>query len=328
VQVGTRIAVTAEPGDDIKSLDIPAEDSPAPKKADAAKEVSSYKEPAPPSKEERHSAPAPTEPSSGASKKTSDRKAQKQTYPFYPSVQHLLRENNLPKEEADKIPASGPNGRLLKGDVLAYVGRIEDSYNAEQSKRIGKLAHLDLSNIKLAAPKEAPAPKKAPPEEQKPTPEDEELGLGMPVSLKAVEASQKGIQQALGVSIPLSTLIARAAELANGDLPVQEPASPSADDLFNAVLGLEKKKYSRGHFAPELKRVYYGNPHFISPPSRSKAPDIFDHLFGKKNVSHPIKVPKSRLIPSILQCSICSERTTCRRRRQIRYPRLGPTAGC
>ncbi len=38
--------------------------------------------------------------------------------PLSPAVQRLVDENNL---DASKIPATGPNGRLLKGDVLAYL---------------------------------------------------------------------------------------------------------------------------------------------------------------------------------------------------------------
>ena len=114
------------------------EQNPAPKEAESAKEAP--KEPSPPAKEERRSSPAdegaPTAPTTGGS---SAGKAQKQKYPLYPSVQHLLRENGLPKEEADKIPATGPNGRLLKGDVLAYLGRIKDNYTSELSERIAKL---------------------------------------------------------------------------------------------------------------------------------------------------------------------------------------------
>jgi pyruvate/2-oxoglutarate dehydrogenase complex dihydrolipoamide acyltransferase (E2) component len=296
VQVGTRIAVTAEPGDDISSLEIPAEDNPAPKKADAAKEESSKepskKEPSPPSKEERHSAPAPTEPSSGVSKKSGG-KGQKQTYPLYPSVQHLLKENGLPKEEADKIPATGPSGRLLKGDVLAYLGKVEDSYNAEQSKRIGKLAHLDLSNIKLAAPKATPAPEKAAAKEETPAVEKQNTPLALPISLKAVEECQKRLQAALGVFIPVSTLIARASELANEDLPVQNTAHPSADELFNDVLGLPKKKYARGRFTPEMKTGYQA-PALSTRTPKSKTPDILDHLFGKKPVSRPVKASPPR----------------------------------
>ncbi|KAH6878156.1 hypothetical protein BKA58DRAFT_417740 [Alternaria rosae] len=275
VQVGTRIAVTAEPGDDLSTLEIPAEESHAPKKeAEAPKE--SKKEPAPVPKEERTSAPPAK---SDASKKAISGKASKQTYPLYPSVQHLLEVNGLPKEEADKIPATGPGGRLLKGDVLAYVGQIENSYPSELASRFTKLSHLDLSNIKPMPKKEAP---KKPAAEAPTVVEDLPIEVALPVSLTAVMECQKRVKDSIGVFLPLSTFVARAAELANEDLPRSKVAKPTADELFNAVLGLDKvsSKYSRGNFVPEVTAL----PPTTIPSKRAPAPksDILDMLAGTK----------------------------------------------
>ena len=66
----------------------------------------------------------------------------------------LLKLHNLAKEDISNIPATGPKGRLLKGDVLAYIGNISPDAPAAIEAILGKLAHLDLSNIKI---KEAPA---------------------------------------------------------------------------------------------------------------------------------------------------------------------------
>jgi pyruvate/2-oxoglutarate dehydrogenase complex dihydrolipoamide acyltransferase (E2) component len=180
VQVGTRIGVTAEPGDDLSSLEIPAEDNPEPKKAEAPKEQpkqETKKEEKSVPKEERTTKPPPK---TEAAQSSSSGKAQKQTYPLYPSVQHLLKINGLPKEEADKIPASGPNGRLLKGDVLAYVGKIQNSYPAESAARFKTLSHLDLSNIKVMPRKDVPAKKPAV-TEAAPV-EDLDVEVAMPIS--------------------------------------------------------------------------------------------------------------------------------------------------
>ncbi|KAI4911828.1 hypothetical protein J4E90_006645 [Alternaria incomplexa] len=281
VQVGTRIAVTAEPGDDLSTLEIPAEESPAPKKeAEAPKE--SKKEPAPVPKEERTSAPPAK---SDASKKASAGKASKQTYPLYPSVQHLLEVNGLPKEEADKIPATGPGGRLLKGDVLAYVGQIENSYPSELASRFTKLSHLDLSNIKVMPKKEA---SKKPAAKAPAVVEDLPIEVALPVSLTAVMECQKRVKDSIGVFLPLSTFVARAAELANEDLPRSKIAKPTADELFNAVLGLDKvsSKYSRGNFMPEVTAL----PPTTIPSKRAPAPksDILDMLAGKKTSAKPV----------------------------------------
>ncbi|KAF2476474.1 uncharacterized protein BDR25DRAFT_277630 [Lindgomyces ingoldianus] len=282
VQVGTRIAVTAEPGDDLRSLELPVDSTLVTKKPEAPKE---------PAKQEAVPTPKPT-PSQDTPKKPSDGRAQKQTYPLYPSVQHLLRENGLPKEEADKIPATGPSGRLLKGDVLAYVSRIEGSYAEEQSKRIGKLTQLDLSNIKLAASKKPSKAEKAVAAPAITPMEEPDIYIALPVSLKAVVECQKRVQESIGVFLPISNFIARATELANEDLPRSKTVKPSADELFNAVLGLNKvagKGLSRGQFTPQVTAL----PPTTLSASRptTKKVDIVDILTGKKPVARTGKAP-------------------------------------
>lgn len=266
---------------------MPPEDSPTPATKDAPK-----KESAPAPKEENPPTSAQDKSSESAPRKSSSGKAQKQSYPLYPSVQHLLSEKGLPKDEADKIPATGPNGRLLKGDVLAYLGRIDESYVAEQSARIKKLSHLDLSNIKMAAPKET-APEKAAAPEAPLAVEELDVEIALPVSLKAVMECQKRVQESIGVFLPVSTFIARATELANEGLPKSKTAKPSADELFNAVLGLDKvagKKHSRGQYTPQVTAL---------PPATLKAsklpafkkPDVLDILGGRKPASRSVKAP-------------------------------------
>jgi hypothetical protein len=192
----------------------------------------------------------------------------------------LLEVNGLPKEEADKIPATGPGGRLLKGDVLAYVGQIENSYPSELASRFTKLSHLDLSNIKPMPQKEAP---KKPAAEAPAVVEDLPIEVAVPVSLTAVMECQKRVKDSIGVFLPLSTFVARAAELANEDLPRSKTAKPTADELFNAVLGLDKAsaKYSRGNFVPEVTAL----PPTAISKKRGTAPksDILDMLAGKKS---------------------------------------------
>lgn len=196
-------------------------------------------------------------------------------------MQHLLKQNGLPKEEADKIPATGPNGRLLKGDVLAYLGKINESAGSEVAARLKKLSHLDLSNIKPMAQKPKPAPEKAAavPEE---VIEELDVEIALPISLKAVTEVQQRVQKSIGVFLPLSTFVARAAELANEDLPRSQTAKPSADELFNAVLGLDKVsgKYTRGNFVPQVTAL---PPTTLGPRvPATKKPDVLDFLAGKK----------------------------------------------
>jgi hypothetical protein len=272
----------------VSSLELPAEDNPTPQKEAPKKEPK--KEPKQESqsvpKEERTSKPATKSDTPQSSSGT----AKKQTYPLYPSVQHLLKVNGLPKEEADKIPATGPGGRLLKGDVLAYVGQIQNSYPSELSERFKKLAHLDLSNIKVMPKKDTPVKKPAAAQAQ--PLEELDVRVALPVSLKAVMECQKRVQDSIGVFLPLSTFVARAAELANEDLPKSKTAKPSADELFNAVLGLDKvaKKSSRGQFVPQVTALSPATVSSTRAPIFRK-PDVLDILTAKKSSTRGSKAP-------------------------------------
>ena len=274
VKVGTRIAVIAEPGDDIKTLEIPAEEkTTAPSdqekpaaSAETSKSSESFGE-APPPSEAAAKSPQPQSPS--ASKPT------KQTYPLYPSVQHLLHQNGLSESEADKIPSSGPQGRLLKGDVLAYLGTISSSYPSDLSTRLTRLEHLDLSNIVIApqTPKAAAQIPKDTPE--KPSP-PQKKDIQVSVSLAAVMLVQKRIQDSLGIHMPLSTFVARATEVANDNLP-QSQKPLTVDELFDSILGLDKvSSTSRGSFVPQITASSLIN---IQKPSLPKS-DILDILSG------------------------------------------------
>ncbi|KAK8212316.1 pyruvate dehydrogenase protein x component [Phyllosticta capitalensis] len=264
IQVGQRIAVLAEPGDDLSTLEIPKEE------ATSAPQAAAPKQPEP-------AAQAPSAPQPNKSTAAPPGKAQKQTYPLYPSVLFTLRANGLSKEDADKIPATGPNGRLLKGDVLAYAGRLSDgAYASTLSKHLKEYNHLDLSNIKLAAPKK-PEPKPAAPAKEEPVPEPE-TEIAVSINLEAVLKCQQRLKETLGTTLPLAEFIERAGELANEELPRSKNAQPTADELFNAVLGLDKiPTTSRGTFLPQTKALP-AVPKAIKSPKQS---DIIDILAGK-----------------------------------------------
>ncbi len=284
VQVGSRIAIIAETDDDLSTLSLPAEEpfqASSPQETlksgiDTSKSSEPQAEAPPTSKAEDTPPPKSSQPSSKSSQPAS--KPQKQTYPLYPSIAQLLHEKGL-MSEADQIPASGPKGRLLKGDVLAYLGQINKSYPSQQSARITKLGHLDLSNIKAVPSKPIePSPPKAPKE---PTPEPPtDTKIAIPISLSSVLQVQDRIQQTLGVTLPLSTFLTRAIELANDDLP--SSAKPTADDLFNDVLGLSKigaRKMSRGRYMPQITALP-SKPFQRPAPRRER--DIYDILAGVK----------------------------------------------
>jgi hypothetical protein len=199
---------------------------------------------------------------------------QNPAYPLYPSVAQLLREKGIPQSDLSKIPASGPKGRLLKGDVLAYIGQIPAEYPSTQAATLAKLSHLDLSNIKIAP---APAPAAPAAVEEKVVAPLPMSSVAISVSLAAVLSAQKKLQDNLGVSVPLSRFLAIATDLANDDLPRLASYKPSADELFDEVLGAEPVHTSRGDYIPELNAVE------LPKTVRSKpvTEDIIDFLSSK-----------------------------------------------
>lgn len=289
IQVGTRIAVLAEPGDEISSLEIPADDSkPAPrqqtKKEDPRPEPPQSSEAASSrAREASQSSPHPT-PSEAGGRNTK--------YPLYPAVTALIHEHHISDSDIPKIPATGPNGRLLKGDVLSYLGRIQADYSSAESKRIQHLSRLDLSHTKVeGGAQKQPESKQAPPPAaiDQPPPAPAETSISLPISLSEVCKVQKRVQDTLGVSIPLSTFLARAVDMANEDLPKAKGAPPSPDELFDAVLGLNSiAKTSTGTYVPQINSAL---PSATLTPSAApassktsrpvkKAPDIIDILTG------------------------------------------------
>jgi len=270
IPVGTRIAVIAEEGDDISALDIPADEASEPKSA--AEPAKSEQPPA--AAESQPSAPAPAAPKA-ASK--AHGKGPKRNYPPLPSVLHLLKENGLNESATSDIAPTGPNGRILKGDVLAFLGKINSNVPSDISTRFENNSHLDLSNIKVA---KAPEPKKA---EKKaaPVPEQPKIStVKVSVSLGAVSAVQMQLNKKLRVELPFSSFVFRAADLANERLP---RAKPTPDALFNELLGIEKESdyFSRGAYLPDVGTLRLTSTATAAPKARqAKGSDIIDLLSG------------------------------------------------
>jgi len=299
-----RIAVFAEESDDLDTLEIPKEEenqAASPKKSEEPEHKKSEFKESSPKESKPSSSSTESKPSSQdsnvkhpAATESSSSKPQAQKYPLYPSVQMLLHSNGLSTSDANNIPATGPNGRLLKGDVLAYLGKLsEKNYPEAQAKRIEQLGHLDLSNIKKAAPKPAAGPKKeetaAAAAAAAAAVEEPDTQITVPISLAAVFTTQKRIQDSLGLHLPLSTFIARASQLANEDLPRGRSTPPTSAELFDAVLGLDKvkKQTSRGNYVPQVVTVLptpgvAANLSAAAAGSRRKKLDVIDFLAGKK----------------------------------------------
>jgi biotin carboxyl carrier protein len=293
VKVGTRIAVLGDPDDDVSSLEIPPDDS----KPVESESKESKQEFAPPA-DEKEAKEAPKKQPAKSSGSPPSGPGQNQKYPLYPSVIALLHANHIPDSDIPKIPATGPQNRLLKGDVLAYLGSISSSYPAEVSKRITHLAHLDLSNIKLLQqqPKaEQPAPSAA-----AAPPAATTTSVSLPVSLAEVLKVQRRMTDTLGVSVPLATFLARAVDLANDDLPRPKGAKPSSDELFNAVLGLDTiPTTSRGSYLPQISALPTTSFARAAPSRAAKKADIIDYLAGNA-------IPASRRISTASGASYAS----------------------
>ncbi len=278
IKVGTRIGVLAEEGDDVSSLELPPDESP---KQPTAKEA-----------EQSDTAGAKSQPDSAKATPSNEPpparptgKSKKQTYPLLPSVSHLMKENGLDESKISEMTPTGPNGRLLKGDVLAYLGVVSASVPSAIEARFEKLSHLDLSNIKVA---KAPAPKKAEEAATPAPPVVKDLLVTLPISLAAVVEVQKKMRETLGVFMPLSTFIARATDVANDELPLPAAAKPTADELFNQVLGLDKigPKGSRGFYLPQISALPPASP-LAGRPSGRKV-DVIDILTSKPKAAKPI----------------------------------------
>lgn len=284
VQVGARIAVLAEEGDDISSMQLPADEQP--KQAETKQSASPEEQKPAADRADSTEGAAPKQPS--PTRPTG--KAQKQVYPLLPSVAHLIKQYGVDESKIAEMTPTGPNGRLLKGDVLVYLGKVNQDTPAAITSRFEKLSHLDLSNIKIA--KAAPAKVEKP---TKPTVEaPKKLVLTLPVSLDAVLEVQRKVNKTLGVALPLTTFIERAAEVANIELPHAANYKPTSDELFNQVLGLDKAgpHGSRGSYIPQLTHVQPAS--FItSKPRASKGNDIIDVLSGKKPSARPTPAPRA-----------------------------------
>lgn len=290
VPVGARIGVIAEQGDDLATLEIPAGEPP--------KQQQQQQQHAAPAEKTTENSTADAQPNPGsvpqadrtASGSKAAVQAAKQTYPLYPSIVQLLHEHGLDAAAADEIPATGPKGRLLKGDVLVYLGKAKPDAAANGQAVYNRLAHLDLSNIKVAEHSKSKQSKTAAEsadasKTRAQPPVVDALQVALPISLKEVIAAQKKVQDALGVSVPLWSFVTSAMRVANDELPLPRDYQPSADELFHQVLGLDKaarRTASRGHYVADISALPSAPTSPSPSPSLSKAgqPDIIDLLAG------------------------------------------------
>jgi len=268
IKVGSRIGVLAEAGDDITTLEIPPEEKEA--KSPPKEEKKEEKKESKPQPQPSASTDKPAKKASGTSKKRS--------FPATPAVASLLSANGLDASTIKSITPTGPQGRILKGDVLAYLKSISSESPTTIASKFDKRSTLPEFVIQGEY---TPMVNKAAPETV-PEPVVEDMEVAVPISMKAVLEVQKRIENTLGVFMPLSTFIARATDVANDGLPRPKSYQPSADELFNEILGINDVVADngiRGSFLPQITAL----PEIsLSKPTKSaKKVDIIDLLSSK-----------------------------------------------
>lgn len=287
--VGKTIAAIAEPGDDVSSLELPA-----PQEGGAASSGAQEKQE--PAKEESPAEAKPAEkkePAAGKSTAAADSGKADPNQTLLPSVSSLLLAHGVSAEDAfAKIPASGPKGRLLKGDVLAFLGKVSQESIDSVTSQIKKLQHLDLSNIKVREAGSGPkAAKDAPKESAKdakpaaPKPEPFKT-VSVTVPLEGVAELQETIQEAFG-GVALSSLVEKAASLAVRDAIRLSKPAPSVlrDPDFEYLL------------TPRTSKVPFTYSFELGSPAMSRASqnEAFDFL-----TSGPARrVPRRPAAPAI-----------------------------
>lgn len=277
IPVGKPIALLAEPGDDLSSLKKPELESPQaePKKEEPKQQEQKKEEPKASSEK-----PAPRAASSQVTTKANPDKL------LTPAVQFLLHSNHISDEEAyAKIPASGPQGRILKGDVLAHLGRIEASATSRVASYIKSKEALDLSNIKIAAPK--PVAQKGPSAAKDPAPVKPTNIVSMELVLDSEEAfCKQTFKQAFAEAVEDAKRQSTGARFPNFAL---SPTSSGLydEDIFDDLL-----------VAPVSKdRLQVANVNFkFSGSAPSAQIDVFDELLGRSSNLASVPSGKTALV--------------------------------
>lgn len=143
VQVGKMIAILAEEGDDLAKAEseVGGGEAEAPKTTGDEGASQSAKDKAAEAKKDdssssKSSAPNPDRHSASLSTATTSRTSS--GIPLFPSVQRLLHENQISRQDAEsKITATGRGKMLTKGDVLAYLGKASSPTGSYKPKQGG-----------------------------------------------------------------------------------------------------------------------------------------------------------------------------------------------
>lgn len=245
--------------------------------------------PAPPASEPTKSEPT-TNAASKAAPSESTKANPKQT--LLPSVLSLAMNNNMTAEQVlNSVPASGPNNRVTKGDILAYLGKIPQGEVDSITASIKKLEHLDLSNIKVKKVEAKPVPEKAVEkkvEETKPSrpvPPPPVVLKGL-FTLAEIEGFKNSLIESTSSAPSTKQLVEKASKFALRDVPAYSAARKSVlnDPVFESIIAPS----TRG-----LKPFEISIDYPVVPKKKGSAGslDIYDILTSNKK-------PSARLIPT------------------------------
>uniref|UniRef100_A0A060T5B7 Dihydrolipoamide dehydrogenase-binding protein of pyruvate dehydrogenase complex n=1 Tax=Blastobotrys adeninivorans TaxID=409370 RepID=A0A060T5B7_BLAAD len=315
VQVGAGIAVLAEPGDDINSIEIP--------KPEDNKPAEAPKQEPEPAKEAPKKEPEPAKEQKATPAKAGSSTKANPNQTLLPSVQNLLHANNISSEDAlAKIAATGPNGRLLKGDVLSYLGKVSQEYVDKVLSTIASNQHLDLSNIKIKQPQEetAKAEDKGSKDQKaadKKAAAPEPVVIKQTIALTEINLLRTTVSSTLSSDLSVSTLVNKASKLAERDVPKLAQArksvlnDPLFEDLitprvrqraFDATVTIEKAKQSSAAASKDIFDLLTSNKRALSRPStKTSAEPQTVSVSVKVNSKVPNAETKARLYVDRLQ---------------------------
>ncbi|KTW28502.1 hypothetical protein T552_01761 [Pneumocystis carinii B80] len=144
-----------------------------------------------------------------------------------PAVLSLIKHYNI--TNPFEIKTTGPQGRLLKGDILAYVGAINRDFPLKLVKIIEEKEKLDLNNLKIK-PKQPI--------------ENSFISIIIPVSLKSFLSMKESVNEKLNIKMELSDLMNKAIYKGTQKVPSIFLKKPSTQEiLFSNVLGEIPKYY-------------------------------------------------------------------------------------
>lgn len=230
IKVGKTIAVLAEQGDDLSGVEV-------------AEEGDSRNTPPMEPEQETN----PTESRSTENKSGTSQNKIHITESYTPAVLRLLKEFRI--EDASVITPTGPHGRILKGDVLAYTGSIGKQVPQILNEILIKKQQLDLTNIKVQKPETSPAALTSVPmpiSKQRLEPASimtvvrvtELLRMRHRLSGMAIKPNQVTTLESLSIDLPIEALVKKASALAMKDVPAFGlKRKPSADVLFDELVG-------------------------------------------------------------------------------------------